>query len=141
MNRVSHHAIRACAHCRLANNASHEAQAVLHDLPCNAPLDVVFLDVWSPGDVPEKTGDHSVLTYMDGMTGFAAAAFIREQPVTSTTLANTAFAHFFVPIGMPRLIVIDADALFAGAFLNMCRTLLIPVDTVSKENHKAVRNE
>ena len=141
MNRDTLHAVQSCAHCRLANNTSHKAQAVLHDLPCDAPLDVIFLDVWSPGEVPEKSGDHSVLTYIDGMTGFAGAAFIREKPVTSTTLATIAFANFFVPFGMPRLVIVDADGLFAGAFLDMCHTLLIPVDAVSKENHKAVRNE
>jgi hypothetical protein len=141
MSRDTVDAVTNCAHCRLANNASHEAQAVLHDLPCDAPFDVVFLDVWSPGEVPEKTGEHSVLTFMDGMTGFAHAAFIREQAVTSETLAAAAFSNFFVPFGLPRLVVVDAAGNLAGMFKDMCRTLLITVDAVSRENHKAVRNE
>jgi len=141
MNRDTIDAVTTCAHCRLANNASHEAQAALHDLPCDAPFDVVFLDVWSPGEVPEKTGEHSVLTFLDGMTGFAHAAFIRESALTSETLAATAFSHFFVPFGLPRLVIVDAAGNLAGMFKDMCRTLLITVDAVSRDNHKAIRNE
>jgi len=78
---------------------------------------------------------------LDAMTGFAHAAFITDKPTTSDALAVTVFSNFFVPFGLPRLVVVDADGLFTGNFREMCHTLLVPIDAVSKENHKAVRNE
>ena len=106
MSKDTLHAVHNCAYCRLANNSSHETQAVLHDLPCDTPFDAIFLDIWLPGEVPEKYGDHSVVTMLDGMTGFAQAAFLHEQPVTSETLAVVTFTHFFVPFGLPRLVIV-----------------------------------
>jgi hypothetical protein len=44
-------------------------------------------------------------------------------------------------VGLPRLVIVDADSLFAGLFKQLFQLLLIPVDAVSRENHKAVRNE
>jgi hypothetical protein len=86
-------------------------------------------------------GEQTVLTYLDGMTGFAHAAFLQEAAPSAAAIAVATFTHFFVPFGMPRLVVVDAGGEFAGIFREMCRTLLIPIDTAAPENHKAVRNE
>ena len=53
--------VRGCAHCNLSNAASHEAQLKLHTLVCDQPFDVVFLDIWSPGEISDKFGDVKVL--------------------------------------------------------------------------------
>lgn len=140
LNREVTHAVSSCAHCRLANIASHEAQQELNALLCDVPFDVVFLDVWSPGDLPEKSGSTKLLTCIDGMTGFADAVDLPIS-VTAESVAVATFAGFFVRNGLPRLIVVDQDGIFKGIFKELYELLGIPVQPVSPENHKAVRNE
>eukprot|EP00957_Ditylum_brightwellii_P188608 14358442-Ditylum_brightwellii.AAC.1 len=48
---------------------------------------------------------------------------------------------FFLPFGLPKLIVVDAEGVFAGLFKQLFQLLGIPVLPVARENHKAVRNE
>jgi Integrase zinc binding domain len=107
--------IRGCAHCYLANAASHEASLELHTLACDAPFDTVFLDIWSPGDITDKDGTTKVLTLIDSMTSFAMGAFLHTT-INSETVANAALATFYTTIGIPRLIIVDADSIFAGTF-------------------------
>ena len=136
-----------CAHCRAVNAANHEAQQILKSLSTEQPFDIIFLDVWSPGKVPPvkptsasvSSAASAVLTCLCGMTAFAAGA-----PLASTTseeAAKTAFQHFFVTRGLPRLIIIDQGSEFAGYLIAMCRLLAIEYYPVTKENHKAILNE
>ena len=135
-----------CAHCRAVNASNHEAQQILKSLQTEQPFDIIFLDVWSPGKVPpikspsgSSTGPSAVLTSLCGMTAFAAGA-----PLVSTTseeAAKTAFQHFFVTRGLPRLIIIDRGSEFAGYLISMCKLLAIEYYPVTRENHKAILNE
>ena len=133
--------VKGCAHCRLANHASHEAQIQLQTLACDTPFDVVFLDLWSPGKILDKDRNVQVLTFVDCMTGFAAATFLRETSVNSHGIAMAAFAAFFIPFGLPRLIIVDDDPKFKATFQQLFRALQVPVQPVAPENHKAIRNE
>jgi len=133
--------VRSCAHCNLANAASHEAQMQLQTLSCDTPFDVVFLDFWSPGEVMDIEGNVKLLTYLDCMTGFASGTFLSFEDTDSKAVANAAMAAFFTSYGLPRLLIVDADSLFAGTFLQLFQLLGIPVQAVSRENHKAIRNE
>ena len=142
MTRDIDEGVRGCAHCNLSNAASHEAQAVLHTLTCDAPFDVVFLDFWSPGDsVMDKRGNVKIITYADCMTSFAMATALRLKDIRVDNIAMAVTAAFFTSVGLPRLIIVDADGLFAGIFKSLFELLRIPVEAVSRENHKAVRNE
>ena len=93
--------VAGCAHCNLSNAASHEAQLKLHSLACDVPFDVVFLDVWTPGNIVDKSGSVKVLTFICCMTGFAMAAFLDMQSVDSQTIATTAVGSFFNFCGLP----------------------------------------
>ena len=73
------------------------------------------------------------------MSSFAEAAFINKAD--STTVSRAAFASFFIPNGLPKLVLFDAGSEFAGAMTQMCTSLGIPYHTVAKENHKAILNE
>jgi hypothetical protein len=46
--------VLSCAYCRLSNATSHEAQSILQAIETQEPFDVIFLDVWTPGDFPAK---------------------------------------------------------------------------------------
>lgn len=39
-----------------------------------------------------------------------------QSTINSHTVADAALSTFFVAIGLPRLIIVDADSLFAGTF-------------------------
>lgn len=132
--------VNACAHCKLANSVSHEAQAILRTLAADVPFDVVFLDVWSPGDIAGKHGACKILTCIEAMSGFAGAAPLSKE-ATSKDIAMAAFMHFLIPHGLPRLVVVDPDSLFKGKFELLLNILSIKQHTVAPKNHKAIRNE
>ena len=140
MIRDAHDGVRGCAHCNLANNASHEARMLLHTLSCDGPFDTMFIDLWSPGDIPSKDGHTKVITCLDGMTGFANACFIGGV-ITADKVATLVFTHFFVPFGLPRLIFVDKDGLFASVFQELFRLLKVPIHVAAPGNHKAIRCE
>jgi hypothetical protein len=77
---------------------------------------------------------------MDGMTGFAAGAFL-GKPITAEVLADVTFSQFFCVFGLPRIMVVDTDSKLCGIFTKTFDNLGIHVEVVSRENHKAVRNE
>ena len=132
--------VSACGHCRLANCALHEAWMKLHALESSASFDIVFLDVWEPGEVSKKDGSQKVLTYIDCVTGFAAAVALGKD-VLVKVLARKPFSAFFIPYGLPKLIVVDSARQFGGLFKEVFTRLLIPVHMVALENHKSIRNE
>jgi hypothetical protein len=53
------------------------------------------------------------------MTAFAEAAFLTKAD--SDSMARAAFSHFFVPNGLPRLVIFDAGSEFAGVYLHVYR--------------------
>jgi hypothetical protein len=140
MYRDIHDGVRGCAHCNLANAASHESQLLIHTLSCDEPFDVIHLDLWSPGDICDKDGNIKVLTCLDSMTGFAMAAFLQGE-ISAYKVANAIVSTLFVSVGLPRLIVVDAEGVFAGVFVQLFQLLQVPVYTVSRENHQAILNE
>ena len=140
MTRDAHEGVLGCAHCNLANNSSHEAKMLLHTLSCDGPFDTVFLDLWSPGQIPSSDGATKVLTCLDGLTGFANACFLYGT-IDAKNVAMMAFTHFFVPFGLPRMIFVDRGGEFAGIFRELFRFLQVPIETVAPENHKVIRCE
>ena len=131
--------VKACAHCILANSVSNESAAYLHSYITDVPFEIMFLDVWTPGDIPSRLGHLKVLTMLEGMCGFAAAAPLAKED--STNIAQATFTSFIVPFGLPRLIVVDAGNPMHGLVIVMCKTLGIPHMTVARGNHRAIRNE
>ncbi len=131
--------VRFCAHCRLGNATMHDAQDYLNALESDGPFDVVFMDFWEPGEIPDKSGMWKLLTMLDEMTSFAAAT-ATGKTVNSEVAAHAAF-QLFTAYGLPRLVIVDDGKTFAGVFKELFARLLIPVQAVGKGNHKAVRNE
>ena len=109
-------AVLACGHCKVANATNHEAKQKIGALAIpEAPFDIIAMDIWSPGKTKDQQvkNDRSQKAVLDAvctMTGFAAIAFLSE--VNSETVARLAFSHFFVPHGLPKLVMIDAGSEF-----------------------------
>ena len=132
--------VLGCGHCWLVNNASHDSQMELQALETDVPFDIMFLDVWEPGRVPEEDGSQKVLMFIDCMMGFAVVMMLSDN-LSAENMAWQAFTSFFVPYGLPQMIVVDAARLFAMLFQQLFAWLLIPVHMVAPENHKAIWNE
>jgi hypothetical protein len=75
-----------------------------------------------------------VLTCLKGMSSFAQAVFLDKAE--KKTISRAASASFFIPNGLPKLVVFNARSEFEGAMTKMCTNLGIPFHTVAKENHK-----
>ena len=59
------------------------------------------------------------------------------KEITSDQAARWAFGNFFVLFGLPKIIVVDSDGIFAGMFKKTFQeTLLIPVHAVARSNQK-----
>jgi hypothetical protein len=96
----------------------------------------------------DKSGNVKVLIFIDCMggfamatAGFAMATFLTLGDIDVRTIADAALTAFFGAVGLPRLVIFDANSLFAGVFKQLFQLLRNPVDAVSRENHKAARNE
>ena len=128
--------VSSCAHCKLANATSHQSQQVLQALSCDGPFDVIALDVWSPGNVVNRYGDTKVLTCLDTLTGFAGADILRTA--TSEEVAMRCFSAFFIPNGLPRLVIIDAGSENKGLLISMCTNLGVIFHVVAPEDHNGI---
>ena len=129
-------AVGACAHCKLANAVGQESKSILEAISCDTPFDVIAVDVWSPGAVPDSEGNTKALTSLDTMTGFASTAIL--QATTSDCVARACFATFFVPNGLPKLVLIDAGSENKGELVSMCETLRIKYHMVAPEDHNGI---
>ena len=77
------------------------------------------------------------MTCLDCMTGFGIVAASGLKEITSEKIAPWDFGNFFVPFGIPKMIVVDAYGLFSGMpNKNFQDNLLILVHVVSRGNHK-----
>ena len=73
---------------------------------------MVFLEFWEPGDITNWDESHKILTCMHFMKGFGLGAVIGLKETTSYQVAQWTFGKFLVPLGIPKIIVVDADGLF-----------------------------
>ena len=93
-------------------------KTILQTQASDEPFDIIFLDVWSPDKgVLSKDGKHKSATMTDCLTGFTDFAFTNENKgFNAEDMAKLVLQNFFVRRGMPRMVVVDADGLFAGVF-------------------------
>ena len=97
---------------------------------------------WGLWDIPDKDGSRKILTCLDFMTGFGIGVANGMKKITSDQAAKWAFENSFVPFGLPKIIVVDADGLFSVIFKKTFQeSLLIPVHAVARGNHKTIINE
>ena len=128
--------IRACSHFQLVHLFSHKVKQLLQTIGSDTPFGVVFLDFWGPGGIPDRYGSRKILTCLGCMTGSGLRAATELKEITSDQAARWDFGNFFVPFGIPKMIVVDADGLFAEMFKKIFQeTLLIPLHAVTRGNH------
>ena len=140
MSRDIRKAVLECAHCRVANAASHEAQQIIGALSMDEPFDVISMDIWYPGSTKTNTtttkNQTAILTCLDNLTGFANLAF--SSQVSSEMIARLAFSHFFVPNGLPKLVIVDGGSEMKGVLIAMCEQIGIPYYQAPPEAHNSI---
>jgi hypothetical protein len=61
-----------------------------------------------------------------------------SSQVTSEMVARLAFSHFFVPNGLPKLVIVDGGSEMKGVLIAMCEQLGIPCYQAPPEAHNAI---
>jgi hypothetical protein len=72
------------------------------------------------------------------MTGFASMDFLKAEQLDSNQVARRAFAAFFIPNGLPKLILIDQGSENKGHLIDMCTTIGINYHVVSPDQHNGI---
>ena len=68
-------------------------------------FDVLFIDFWEPGGIPDRDGYCKILKCLDCMTGFGLGAAIGLKEITSDQAVRWAVGVFSVPIGLQKLLL------------------------------------
>ena len=134
--------IKTCAHCQLVKSCTYESQQIICTIESDTPFDVILLYFWVTGDIPDQDLSLNILTCLDCMTVFGLGSASGLKKITSDQVVRWDFGNFFVPFGLPKIMVVNADGVFAGMFKKTFQeTLLIPVRAVARGHHKAIRNK
>ena len=90
VNKDTAHFITACAHCKLVNSFSPEAQQFLQTIESDTPFDEVFIDFWEPRDIPDRDGYRNILTYLDCLTVCGLSSILAQfwWPVVKKEVAQ-----------------------------------------------------
>ena len=94
--------VRGCLHCNLGNTTNHETQTQINTNTSSSPFATVYMDVWSPGDLPDKHGNTKVLTMMDCLTGFVIIAFLRFK-VNALIVTQAIMESLVCTVGLPSM--------------------------------------
>jgi hypothetical protein len=139
-------AVLECGHCQAANVTGHENQQILTGHSVDEPFDIISVDVWHPGKTTTDTkrfgterNQKAILTSTCNLTGFASMAFI--SVLEAEIAARLVFSHFFIPNGLPKVIVIDAGGEFKGMLITMCEILGVRYYAAAPEDHNAISTE
>ena len=96
---------------------------MLKTIESDTPFDVVFLDFCEPRDIPDQDGSRKILTLMDCMTVFGIGAATGLKEITSYQAALWDLGKLFVPFGLLKMIVVDADGFFLECSIIISRRL------------------
>jgi hypothetical protein len=139
-------AVTECGHCQVTNVTEHENQRILSGHSVDEPFDIINIDVWHPGKTTTDTKkldverhQKAILTSTCNLTGFASLAFISH--LEAEVAARLVFSHFFIPNGLPKVIVIDAGSEFKGMLITMCEILGVQYYAAAPEDHNAISTE
>ena len=132
-------AVLECAHCRVANATSHQAQQIIGALSMDGPSDIISMDIWYPGATKTNTttkNQKAILTCLDNLTGYANLAF--SSQVRSEMIARLEFSHLFVPNGLPKLVLVDGSSEMKGVLIAICEQIGIPYYQAPPEAHNSI---
>ena len=106
--------IKACEVCDRDRNANLSPRAPLGQLPAETPFSALYLDiVGGQGSVSLNASAKSILTIIDGRTGWAEAIPIADQ--RTVTVARAVYGEWIARYGVPERIHSDRGVQFESA--------------------------
>ena len=78
-----------------------------------------------PGDIPDGTGTRKVLTCLCCTTIFVEVAAKTKKDSTSEQVMRWAFIVIFVPYGLSKIIIVDADGVFSGVLKSYFKNFFV----------------
>ena len=124
--------IKACPGCSLSNITQSRSSDLVYSFPIEAPMRVLFLDVYAAGVEFNFDGTKHYLIGACGMCSFAICEATPEQ--TATAFAS-ALMKIWLRFGFSHTIVVDKASAFLGVFAETAALLNINIHVLSGENH------
>ena len=124
--------ISACPGCKLSNITQRRTSDLVYSFPIDAPMHVIFVDIYAAGTQPNFEGTIYYLIAVCGMTSFAVCEATSEQ--NAETFAS-AIMKIWLRFGFSHTLVVDKDTKFLGAFKEAAELLKINIHVLSGENH------
>ena len=126
MSRETRKAASECAHCRVVSATSHQAQQVIGGCSMDEPLDVIGTDIGTQVQQRPPQARLRVRKQLSQVRTISQASLAFDSEASSEVTARLALSHFFVPSGLPKLVVIDGGSKMKGALIATCKQLGIP---------------
>ena len=124
--------VQACPGCSLSNITQHRAADLVYGFPIDAPMRVLFVDIYSAGADLNFDGTKNYLIACCGMTSFSICEPTLEQ--TAEAFA-AALMKIWLRFGFSHTIVVDKASAFLGVFAATAALLNINIHVLSGENH------
>ena len=114
--------VKACEVCDRDRNENPSPSAPLGHLPADQPFGSLYIDiVGSQGSLSLGPSPKSILTMIDGLTGWAEAVPIADQ--SAATIARAVYADWIARYGVPEQLHSDRGPQFESAlFAELCAT-------------------
>ena len=124
--------IKSCPACALANATQSRSSDLVYGFPIDAPMRVLFVDVYAAGTEINFDGTKNYLIAACGMTSFAICEDTAE---TTAEAFAKAIMKIWLRFGFSHTIVVDKASTFRGVFAETAALLGINIHVLSGENH------
>ena len=124
--------IKACPGCSLSKITQTRSSDLVYGFPIDAPMRVLFVDIYSAGADLNFDGTKHYLIAACGMTGFAICEPTTEQ--TAEAFA-AALMKIWLRFGFSHTLVVDKASSFLGVFAATAALLKVNIHVLSGENH------
>ena len=124
--------ITACPGCNLSNITQTKSSDLIYGFPIDAPMRVLFVDIYKAGSALNYSGTKHYLIAACGMTSFAICEDTKEE--TAQAFA-AAIMKIWLRFGFSHTLVVDKGSAFFGEFAACARLLNVNIHVLSGENH------
>jgi hypothetical protein len=123
---------KACPGCGLSNITKNRCADLVYSFPIDAPMRVLFVDIYAAGAEFNFDGTRHYLIAACGMTSFGICEATAEQ---NSTVFAAALMKIWLRFGFSHTIVVDKDSKFLGEFVKTAALLKINIHVLSGSNH------
>ena len=122
----------ACSGSSLSNLTKNRSADLVYSFPIDAPMRVLFVDIYAAGAEFNFQGTKHYLLCVDGMTSFASC---EDTPEQNLRVFAAALMKVWLRFGFSHTIVVDKDSKFKGEFAKTATLLRINIHVLPGENH------